>query len=97
MPVARPFVLKTAIRALVIPKKSTKAITKPCRRIQPGGVNARGKPNTRGAWFTAASGQMLRHSPGATKKTSGSSGTMTWKKANNAPAGLTNSPVTSAT
>ena len=60
-------------------------------------MNARVKPNTRGAWFTAESGQMLRHSPGATKKISGSTGTMTLKKTNNPPAGLTNSPMTSAT
>ena len=51
---------------------------------------ARLKPNTRAAWLAAASGQMLRHSPGATKNKIGSSGTMILKKVNSAPAGQTN-------
>jgi hypothetical protein len=32
-------------------------------------------PPRRGNWLVAASGQRLRHNPGATKNTSGSSGT----------------------
>jgi len=45
--VGRPFVLKTAIRALAMPKNSTNATAKPYRRSQAGGVNARVKPSTR--------------------------------------------------
>ena len=55
------------------------------------------KPSTRGVWLEAASGQMLRHSPGATKKRMGSSGTITLKKANSPPAGRMNRATTSAT
>ena len=40
--------------------------------------------------MVAASGQMLRHSPGATKNRIGSSGTITWKKTNSPAAGRTN-------
>jgi len=94
-PVACPSVLNTAIRALVMPKKSTRATMNPYRLSHLGAVSPRVKPSTRGAWFTAASGQMLRQSPGATKKSTGSSGTTTWKKANKAPAGLMNRPITS--
>ena len=59
-------------------------------------MNARVKRRTRGAWFAAANGHRLRHSPGATKNRMGSSGTTTLKKANSAPACRTNRPTTSA-
>jgi hypothetical protein len=39
-----------------------------------GAASAREKRRLRGAWFIAASGQMFRHSPGATKKSRGKSG-----------------------
>ena len=42
-----------------------------------GAVRPRVKPNTRGIWLTAASGQMLRHRPGAVNHSSGSAGTST--------------------
>ncbi len=54
------------------------------------------KPRTRGAWLAAASGQILRHRPGAVKNRIGSSGTMTLKNQNCPPAGLIHSPTHSA-
>ena len=95
-PVAVPLVLNKAIRALVIPKNSTIEMTTPYRRSQSGGVNARVKLSTRGVWLEAASGQMLRHSPGATKNRIGSSGTITLKKTNRPPAGRMNRATHSA-
>jgi hypothetical protein len=95
-PVAGPLVLNRAIRLLVIPKNRTIETTTPDRRSQSGGVSARVKPSTRGAWLEAASGQMLRHRPGAVKNRIGSSGTITLKKANRPPAGRMNSATHSA-
>src|ERR1051326_8204476 len=74
--------LKKAIRVLVMPKNKKIEISVPYRRSQSGGVSALVKPRTRGVWLAAASGQMLRHSPGAVKNKMGSSGTITLKNQN---------------
>ena len=39
-------------------------------------------PSTRGVWLDAASGQRLRHSPGAINNSSGSRGMTTFQKMN---------------
>ncbi len=82
-----PLALKKAMRVLVMPKNKTIEMRTPYLRNHSGAVNARVKPSTRGAWFAAASGQMLRHSPGAVKNRIGSSGTTTLKNQNCPPAG----------
>src|SRR5258707_3533390 len=84
--------LKKAIRVLVMPKNKKMEISAPYRPSQPGTVRAFVKPRTRGAWLAAASGQMLRHSPGAVKNKMGSSGTITLKNQNCPPAGLIHNP-----
>ena len=91
-----PLVLKKAMRVLVIPKNRTIEMRAPYRRSQSGGVSARVKLNHRGAWLEAASGQMLRHSPGAVKNRIGSRGTITLKNQNCPPAGRMNSATHSA-
>jgi len=95
-PVARPLPLNTARRAPAIPKNPTMATRKARRRNPSGVVRALVNPRTRGTWLAAASGQMLRHRPGATKKVIGSSGTITPKKTNRPPAGRTKSATHSA-
>ena len=86
-----PLLLKKAMRVLVMPKNKTIEMRAPYRRSQSGAVSPRVKPSTRGAWLEAASGQMLRHSPGAVKNKIGNSGTMTLKNQNWPPAGRNHS------
>ncbi len=50
------------------------AITKPYSFSHAGAVSALERPSTRGVWLDAESGQMLRHRPGATSHSSGSTG-----------------------
>src|SRR3984957_4301772 len=95
-PSPAPFGLKKAMRAAVIPKNKVIEMIAPYRRSQSGAVSARLKPSTRGAWLAAASGQMLRHSPGATKNRIGSSGTTTLKNAKRPPDGAMNRETQSA-
>src|SRR5581483_9948961 len=56
-----------------------------------GAVKARVKPKRRGAWLAAASGQMLRPSPGATKNSSGRTGTTRRQKTNSPADGCSTS------
>jgi hypothetical protein len=52
-------------------------------------VRARVNPKRRGTWFDAASGQMFRQNPGATKNNNGSSGTSTPHRTNSPMCGQT--------
>jgi hypothetical protein len=50
------------------------AITNPYSFSHAGAVSAFDRPSTRGVWLDEDSGQTLRHSPGATSHSSGSTG-----------------------
>ncbi len=54
-----------------------------------GAVSPRVSPSTRGVWLLAASGQRLRHTPGATRNTSGSSGITSFHITNSPSSGET--------
>jgi hypothetical protein len=67
--------------------KSPAAITKPYSFSQSGAVSALERPSTRGVWFEADSGQMLRHSPGTTSHSSGSTGMTSFQRTNRPSSG----------
>ena len=66
-------------------------ITKPYSLSHGGAVLAFDSPSTRGVWLEAASGQMLRHSPGTTSHSSGSAGMTPFHITSRASSGTTTS------
>ena len=55
------------------------------------------RPSTRGVWLEAASGQRLRHTPGATRNSSGSSGITSFHITNSPSSGeAISSPATTS-
>ena len=77
---AVPLLLNSHLRLEAARKKTLKPMTKPYSFHQLGGLRARLKLKRRGAWLKAASGQALRQMPGAIRKSSGSSGTVSRQK-----------------
>ena len=67
------------------------AITKPYSLSQSGAVSALERPSRRGVWLEAESGQTLRHSPGTTSHSSGSTGMMSFHRTKRPSSGATTS------
>ena len=86
---AGPLSSSPILRRMTNSTNSEIAITYPYSWNHFGGVSARVSPSTRGVWFEAASGHRFRHSPGATMKSSGSSGMTSFH--------ITQSPVSGTT
>ena len=72
--VATPLVFNSGWREATKRMNATMPTTGAYSRNQSGGVRPRVNLNRRGVWLEAASGQRLRHSPGAVSHSNGSSG-----------------------
>ena len=71
------------------------AMTKPYSLSHWGAVSARERFSTRGVWLEADSGQTLRHRPGATSHTSGSTGMTSFQRTKSPSSGTITSAMAS--
>ena len=81
--VATPLVFSSGLREATDRMKAAIPTTGAYSRYQSGMVSPRVNLNRRGVWLEAASGQRLRHSPGAVNHKSGSEGMASFHHSSN--------------